>query len=115
MDALATGDLVLVDNCIRLELKESGASYMLIWLPDFNLVEESENIYILNEKNVPVAAPGDRVPMDGGAIKGLMMLDKSILAQMPDWYSKPFWVMGDKFVKIDLLKCFPGAGDNSRR
>ncbi len=104
MGALATGEQVLVDNCIRLELQETGASYMLIRLPDFNLMEESENIDISNEKKVPVAAPRDWAQMSGGAIKGLMMLDKSILAQMPDWYSKPFWVMGDKFVKIDLLK-----------
>ena len=104
MDALASGTLVLVDNCLRLKVNESDISYMLIWPPDFSLKDENGNVNILNENNKIVASIGDQVQMSGGEIKLLILLDKSIQEQVPSQCIEPFWLMGYEFATIDSSK-----------
>jgi hypothetical protein len=104
MDALARGTLVLIDNCIRLKVNDSETSYMLIWPPDFSLMDENGTIKVLNENNKTVAFIGDKVQMSGGEIKYLMLIDKSIQGQMPSQCTEPFWLIGYEFATIDSSK-----------
>ena len=60
MDALASGTLVLEDNCLCLKVNEFDSSYMLIWPPHFSLMDENGKIIALNENNKIVASIGDR-------------------------------------------------------
>jgi hypothetical protein len=75
MEALAHGNLVLTDNCIRLEIDISLANYLLVWPPDFNIRFENSVVEIVNGNGDIVASLGDYVQMSGGEIQLLSLLD----------------------------------------
>jgi len=94
MEGQTSGNLVLVNNCIRL-VSQTGINHLLIWPPDYNVVVENEKIEILNGKGEIAAQVGDTVQVGGGEIPTLPMLAQSIQEQIPIQCSAPYWVVAD--------------------
>lgn len=101
MDALTGGTLVMVDNCIRLNIDKSNGSYLLIWPPDFSVTVQDESTNVLNEENKVVTSVGDRVQMSGGEISSISMLEKYIQDQVPSQCPGPYWIIGYEIKTIN--------------
>lgn len=95
MDGEVEGSLILVGDCIRLSSDEADTSYLLIWPPDFNMIDESGSLKILNGDGEIVAQIGDRVQIGGGEIYLASMLDESIQRQVPPQCTGPYWIIGN--------------------
>jgi len=94
MEALASGTLIFVNNCIRISGPQ-GTSHMLIWPPDYSLKTENGTVEIINEAGEVVAKVGDRVQIGGGEVWSLPLLASSIQEQIPSQCTAPYWIVGD--------------------
>lgn len=94
MDALTTGTLVVVNNCIRL-VSSDDTNYLLIWPPDYNVVNKNGEIEVLNQDNKVVAKVGDKVRVSGGEIWVQDNLSQFIRDQLPPQCTAPYWKVGE--------------------
>lgn len=67
-----SGQLVLVDNCLRVnyasEVDNTVTSYLLIWPPEYRLNIDNDTVQILNGTGQVVAHVGDKIWTDGGGV-----------------------------------------------
>ena len=72
MAAELIGQLVLIDNCLRVnqvfELDNTITSYLLIWPPEFRLNAENNVVQILDGTGQVVAHIGDEIYTGGGEV-----------------------------------------------
>jgi hypothetical protein len=94
MTAQIFGTLVVVENCIRVNVDESDTSYLLVWPPDFTLDTEMGVIQILDKDGKVVAHVGDKVQIDGGEVRSLSVFSESMQERIPSSCSAPYWIVG---------------------
>ena len=99
MEAELFGELVLVEDCIRVNHDESDVSYVLIWPPDFTLSTEKDVIEVFSDTTV--VHVGDEVRISGGEITYLSEQEKSKLS--PNCLG-PYWIVGSEVSMIGSEK-----------
>lgn len=89
--ALLVGELILIDNCLRINDKNSDTSYLPIWPPDFTVMFDEHNVIQINNGiGETVATPGYEISTGGGEVP-----DVHVNQQIRDACSGPYWVIGE--------------------
>ena len=91
MTALAMGDLVLVEGCLRIG---SADGNLLVWPPDFTLKAENGVLEILDGTGQVVARVGEEVRMGGGEVNYVEQLGEYVRRQLPPNCPGPYWIVG---------------------
>lgn len=92
---LLTGELVLVDGCLRLKDSED-TSRLLIWPHDYSVNVESDVIQIIDGTGQAVAQVGDKLKVGGGS-----EFAQSLLPAFPDNCPGPYFIVGVVVGKVD--------------
>jgi hypothetical protein len=93
LTALLIGELVLVDNCLRIKAPYSTTSHLLVWPPDFefrvrgDIVEVTDKLY----GDTKTWHLGDTIEIGGGEI---LRLDEQLQQRLPVHCRGPYWVFG---------------------
>ncbi len=95
---LLTGELVLVDGCLRLNDNE-GTSRLLIWPHDYSVSVESNVIHIIDGTGQAVAQVGDKLRVGGGS-----EFAQALLPAIPDNCPGPYFIVGNEIGKVDENK-----------
>jgi hypothetical protein len=98
MDGDITGELVLVDGCIRLNPRYGDVSYLVVWPPEYTLVAEDDLLQVRNENGDIVARVGEGVYMGGGEMpeSSAQWLSQELLSEeLREVCSGPYWVIGE--------------------
>jgi hypothetical protein len=90
------GELDKVDSCIRVNDRDSDASYLLVWPPDIAVTTEKDSIRVVtgvttgNRKEV-VLRIGETIRLSGGETDSL---DEQLKQTVPENCPGPYWVVG---------------------
>ena len=96
MEALLVGELVLVDDCLRVD------EYLLVWPPSFSVSTEDGVIWIIDDNGQPIMRVGDKVKVGGGGGEMPSEHIAKYSAELPsDRCSGPYWIVGEVITKID--------------
>ncbi|HMT20783.1 MAG TPA: hypothetical protein PKE20_05975 [Promineifilum sp.] len=98
MTALAYGELMVVDGCIRLVDQGNATSYLLIWSDDHTTKDENGVLVIHDGAGQRVAQIGDWVTMGGGEddrIEPITDTTFGLQEPTPPECPGPYWVMGN--------------------
>jgi len=93
MTAELIGELLLVDDCLRVNAA-ADASYLILWQPEFSLKAENDSLHILNEAGQVVATVGEEVYLGGGEVRSIDHLDEYVRQQLPPACPGPYWIVG---------------------
>lgn len=97
MDALLVGELVLVDNCLRIN-DSDGNSYLPIWPQGFSLHIEKNIIQVIDDTGQFVAQVGDNLKVGGGEMPEEYITE--YLAQpLPNGCSGPYWIASNDITR----------------
>jgi hypothetical protein len=94
MEAELVGDLVLKDDCLRVESIYGEDSYLPIWPPEFILTEESDVITILDGEGQAVGRVGEEIFM-GGGIGAASAIADCARQHLPETCEGPYWIVGE--------------------
>ncbi len=91
-DAELVGELVLVDDCLRVN-DSHGNSFLLVWPQGFSLSTDGESIQVVDSTGQPVAHIGDEVKVSGGEVPAehAKYLAPSLAGDCPG----PYWLVGE--------------------
>lgn len=92
MTADLTGQLVLVDNCLRVIADYSGTNYLLVWPSEFMLNIEGDVVQILDGTGQVVARVGDQIWTGGGEVP-----DSFVREENRGTCPGPFFEVGEGF------------------
>ncbi len=95
MEALLTGELVVVDDCLRVN-DSGGNSLLLIWPRDFSLRTDNDVIQIVDGSGQLVAQVGDRLQIAGGEVP---RITEAKVQPLPDNCPGPYWVVGNQITR----------------
>jgi len=98
MLALLTGELILVDGCLRLNGND-GNSHLLIWPYDYSVGIESNVIQIIDGTGQAVAQVGDKLKVGGG--ESSFEFAQSLVSTFPENCPGPYWIVGKDINKVD--------------
>ena len=96
--ALATGQLVLTNGCLRMS-ENDGNSFLLIWQPGFSTRTEQGITQVVDSEDQVVASVGDYVEMSGGFDDDPTGI--GLKEPLPEDCPGPYWVIGAEIRKID--------------
>ena len=96
MLALLTGQLVVVDGCLRVNDSVSSTSYLLVWPPEYTVHGEADPIQVLDGAGQVVSHVGEQVRVDGGDINSVLHLDERVRQSLPAVCPGPYWIVGDE-------------------
>lgn len=93
LTALLVGELVVIDNCVRVKPAEGETSYLLVWPPDFDFSVEGRSVRVTdNLKRQDVTwQVGDIIRVGGGEASNP---DAALLRRLPANCAGPYWVFG---------------------
>lgn len=97
------GELVEVENCLRMNDKDSNSSFLLIWPPDVIATTDKANVRVVigvtagNRKEV-VLRIGELVRLSGGEITNL---DEQLRYTLPANCPGPYWIVGTEVVPLE--------------
>lgn len=92
MAAELTGELVLVDDCLRIN-SIYGGTVLPVWPAEFTLRGENDEIQILDGNGQVVARVGEEVYMGGGEGSPEALAD-CVREQLPAACTGPYWIVG---------------------
>lgn len=98
MDALLTGELVVINGCLRVK-DNYGNSILLIWRPGFSTRTEQGIIQVLDGTGQAVASVGDYVEVGGGFDDDPTWM--GLREPLPKDCPGPYWVVGESIKKIE--------------
>lgn len=89
--ALLVGELILRDNCLRIDAKLSDITYLPIWPPDFTVMFDENNVIrVKNDTGQTVASPGYEISTGGGEVP-----DVHVNQRIRDACPGPYFVVGE--------------------
>ena len=91
MTALARGDLVLTEGCLRIG---SAHGNLLMWTADFTLRSQGGVLEVLDGTGQVVARVGEEVRMGGGEVSYVGHLGEYVELQLPPGCPGPYWIVG---------------------
>ena len=95
MTALATGELMLTNGCLRLKGSDSDIGHLLVWPAGLFTPNIKDNeIQILDRNSQSVAYVGEEVCMSGGEVGPIQLLTEYVQRQIPLQCPGPYWVVG---------------------
>ncbi len=96
MAALLEGTLIVEEDCLRVRPTGDGASYLVIWQPDYFLTDTEGALEILDRSGSVVARVGEPVRMGGGETSaGSAELNPQLVAPLAPGCGGPYWIMGE--------------------
>lgn len=94
MQALLSGQLRLVDDCLRVYAGEDDETGLLpIWPAGYALEAEGDALLILDETGVIVARVGEQVELGGGPLSDEAAAE--VVDQLPEQCPGPYWLVGE--------------------
>lgn len=93
---MLVGKLVEVENCLRVDDRDSDTSYLLVWPPDITATLEKDTVRVVtsvitgNRKEV-VLHVGEMVRLSGGETENL---EEQLRQTLPANCPGPYWVVG---------------------
>jgi hypothetical protein len=94
MEALLSGELVVMNGCLRIQVENSTESYLVFWQPDYFLNQNNGTREILDREGQVVARVGEPIQMGGGEIPAVVDNDQ-LQAPLPPACAGPYWLMGE--------------------
>ncbi len=87
-----SGELVVVDGCLRVNTDHSSTSYLLVWPPGFTVDVDGDVVQVADTimGEAVVWRVGEGVWLGGGTISDIAWTDLSAPANCPG----PFWIAG---------------------
>ena len=98
MDARIKGDLVLVNDCLRVNVID-GKSFLLIWHPGFSITIDQETVQVVDSTGQVAALEGDFVAVGGGGDENPTWM--GLAEPLPDDCPGPYFIVGESIEKID--------------
>lgn len=96
-EALLIGEVMVIDNCLRVDVPESSIDYIPIWARDLSLRDENGVVEVLNEQGKVVARVGEKIYADGGGIPADsdMSWIPPLAKPLPDLCPGQYWAIGE--------------------
>jgi hypothetical protein len=97
-EALAEGELILADGCLRLRQDSSDPGLVPIWPLGFTPRAGDNRIQVLDEEGRVVATVGERMEIGGGFIDTLEDSDGSegeLANELSERCPGPYWLVGE--------------------
>lgn len=95
MEALAAGELIVQNGCLRVQAHSSTASHLIIWQADYFLNKHNGTIEILDRNGAVVARVGDEIRMGGGEVPLTPDLERQLREPVLKQCEGPYWLMGE--------------------
>lgn len=92
LEALITGNLILIDQCLFLSTEEPDIDYLVIWPFGFSYTKQGNSLQVLNAEGKVVAEEGVRIGMGGGTHSSMSLpvdMPQDIDCQGPLWNASP--------------------------
>jgi hypothetical protein len=99
MDALLTGELVVINGCLWVKDNYGNNPILLIWPPGFSAQAEQGIIQVLDSTGKRVASVGDWIEVGGGQVPTPTYL--GLIDPLPENCPGPYWLVGEYIKKID--------------
>lgn len=93
LTAKLVGQLLLVDQCLRVQSDNSDTSFLIIWPPDYSLSVDGDTIAVLDNEAKIVAQVDEKVTLAGGAF-GESGESLEISQELPATCPGPYWQVG---------------------
>lgn len=97
MQAQLFGRLVNDGGCLRVESRDGGVSYLIVWRPEHSVAERDGEITILDGKGDPLVKVGDTIYTDGGevpAVEDLGAITGDVAGEIDAHCDGPYWLIG---------------------
>jgi hypothetical protein len=93
LTALLIGQLVHVENCLRVQSPYGTTSYLLVWPPDFDFQLEGDMLHVTDKLYGDSKAwrLGDTLEVGGGEISSP---DSELRQRLPAHCMGPYWLFG---------------------
>ncbi|MGC9335174.1 MAG: hypothetical protein ACP5JJ_13560 [Anaerolineae bacterium] len=98
MQALMEGDLVLVDDCLRVGGAEG---HVPIWPWDFALETDDSDVRVVGTDGRVVAQIGDRLRISGGEAPAMPVVEDAARPLL-DNCPAPYWIVGNSIARVDM-------------
>lgn len=92
LDALVQGTLVIVDDCLRVQVREGDTSYLIIWPPHVVLNITGDAIQVVDQESQAVAQVGEAVELGGGETPSATYLVEELREPLPATCPGPYWL-----------------------
>jgi hypothetical protein len=95
-EALAEGELVLEDGCLR--LRQDGSGLVFIWPPGFMPRADGDRIQVLDGEGSVMATVGEQIEMGGGfldTLEGLDSVDEELARELSERCPGSYWLVGE--------------------
>ncbi len=95
--ALLTGNLIIVNNCLRITVRNGAADYLIIWPTHLSLDTKNNPLKIQNKQGQTVARVGDQIHLGGGEVptSAATWLSTKLRNKLPDTCPGPYWLASD--------------------
>lgn len=98
MEALARGQLTIVDGCVRLTEPTGNPGYLVVWPFETSVDASTGAVRIRNSATGSEAGVGDRVEISGGEVASV---DAAALAEpVPAECAGPYWIAGPQLTVV---------------
>lgn len=108
-DSSLTGELVILNGCIRVNSTNSDASHMPIWPHQTKFEMNGDESHVRYWSEELIASVGEQVSLDGGEITSVDQLSENIGNKVDGSCVGPYWIVAtdENFVQADTS---PPAG-----
>jgi len=105
------GEIVEVNNCLRINSADEDTSYLIIWPPHYTTIVENGSIQILDHTGQIIALVGEKVHLGGGGTATLehLSVPEQLLQEIPPECTGPYWVSGGIIARLNNLSVTPTA------
>jgi len=93
MEAELVGELMLVNDCLRIKSVFNGESYLPVWPPGFSSGDDEGEIVICDNEGHIVGRVGREIFMGGGEVSG-DRLEQYLEPAALDTCEGPYWIVG---------------------
>jgi len=99
MDAILTGKLVKVENCLRINDANGETSYLIVWPSDYSLKIANGVIMVQDGAGQTRVRVGEKVFVSGGetkSVEGIAALDEQLKRELSTRCPGPYWLVGSE-------------------
>jgi hypothetical protein len=92
-----TGQLVVADDCLRVNADPGDVSHLLVWPPEYaGMVSiENDTVQVVDRGQTAVWRIGDIIHLGGHGVSTVEELDEQLRQALPANCPGPYWVVGD--------------------